>query len=95
MADDGGGVAARQLIQGAWHVGETPERVMWGQGAVSGASCPARWRSPGVAGVRRRTERGRDGDLIVISKNSGTALKTKIFSLFLDSNEKLLNTIFV
>jgi len=31
----------------------------------------------------------------VISEIPGTELKTKIYSLFLDSNEKLLNTNFV
>jgi len=40
-------------------------------------------------------EEGELGADLQFPKNQMTELKTKIFSLFLDSNEKLLNTMFV
>jgi hypothetical protein len=76
-----------------------------GQGAEVGPKCAVRGqlaakrRGLGVAGIRRQVgeegrEEGAEG-LFAISKIPGTESKTKIFSLLLDSNEKLLNTIFV
>ena len=68
-----------------------------------GASWPARWRPNGTASASpaygaeqgRRGERKEPTDWFAISKIPGTVSKTKILSLLLDSNKKLLNTIFV
>ena len=71
---------------------------MWGHGAGFGATWPAWWCPRATAPTSPAYGAEQRGwgawDLFVNSKSSGDELKTKIFFLFLDSNEKLLNTIF-
>ena len=72
-----------------------------GQGAEVGPECAVRGQLAGQVAAKRRGQAGEEGreegaeGLFGISKIPGTESKTKIFSLFLDPNEKLLNTVFV
>ena len=88
---------------GAWRLRKAPGKSGFGrtrgrEGGLAGgvARGPARWPTPAYGrrhgmGAGREVEDGVRGDFINKAKYN-VSLLTKFFSLFLRSNEKLLNT---
>ena len=68
-------------------------------GRFGRAHSPAAYGGARASASRQRAREWKEKDELqghfVISEIPATELKTKIYSLFLDSNEKLLNSIFV